>query len=550
MKTSIPALLRMRLPFVILAFLLLLLFLNVVITGKAPEIDSIEPKIGLPGEVLLIKGSHFGRERGRVGISGIFPVSSAYLEWSPERISVRIPEDAGSGLVYVMTSMGRSDGVLFTNKNDIPVVLRGGAAPGTPYIESVEPERAPVGGLLVISGRNFGPNRETGLVFFPWAPAADAPGQPSDGGGSSIAASQTDFDYEAWSDGEIRVRIPVGAGSGGVFIRNDKGDSNSVFFELDQSAGRRIFSDKRTYTVQSSLDVRNTSEKEGGGLYLWIPRVQEGPNQREVQLLNQEPKAEIENHNGLTLVYLKDLPRGASRRVAQTFILDRYAVECRIQTDRLRQDYDTERPLYKAYTVSNSFTPASHPEIEAAARAAVGREKNPYRKARLIYSYLLRRMSYDPAKGYRDAVTGLKEKSGDSYTYATLFVALLRSAGIPARTIAGYVITDGKSAKPHFWTEFYLENFGWVPSDPSLGDKAPIKDLPVPSDPETYYFGSMSNRHIVFSRGLVQAKRISPQGRTLEPPEMHSLQTVYAEGVGDFSSFSGSWNDLQVVGVY
>jgi hypothetical protein len=86
--------------------------------------------------------------------------------------------------------------------------------------------------------------------------------------------------------------------------------------------------------------------------------------------------------------------------------------------------------------------------------------------------------------------------------------------------------------------------------DPALGDKASIKAFPLPRDPEAYYFGNMDNRHIAFSRGLVQAKRVSPHGRTIEHPEIHSLQTIYAEAVGDLRSYSATWNNLQVVGVY
>lgn len=540
-----------RLPVIILGFLLLLLLLSLQITGKSPDISSIEPKIAQPGEVLVIRGSHFGSARGRVSISGIVPVSSAYLEWSPQRISVRIPEEARSGLVHVITGKGRSDGVIFTNKNDIPVIVRGGERTDTPFIEALEPERSSVGGRIIITGRNFGHNRDNGLVLFAWAPGADgtSPG-PSESKNPHIPALALDFDYEAWSDREIRVRVPVGAGSGGIMVQNDKGRSNSVYFELDQSAGRRIFRDKRTYTIQSSIDVRNTSERAGGGLYLWIPRVQESPVQRDVSLLNQDPKADIEDYNGLMLVYLPEPVRGETYRISQTYILDRYALETKILPDRIKNEYDTERPLYRVYTASNAFTPAEAPEIVRTVQANGGRERNPYTRARRLYNFVLARMGHDPGKSYQDALKGLEERKGDSYTYATLYVAMLRAAGVPARTISGYIVTDDKTAVPHFWTEFYLENFGWVPADPTLGDRAAIKDYPYPADPAGYFFGGISNRHLAFSHGLVQAKKVSPHGRTLEQPDIHSLQTMYAEAVGNLTSFAGTWNNLQVVGIY
>jgi transglutaminase-like putative cysteine protease len=225
-------------------------------------------------------------------------------------------------------------------------------------------------------------------------------------------------------------------------------------------------------------------------------------------------------------------------------------METRIDGSRVQPDYDKERPLYKAYTGSNVFTPAADSEIAAAVRANGGGESNPYTRARRLYNFVLARLSLSREKKYIPAAAGLKERLGDSYTYATLYVALLRNAGIPARTIAGYIITEDNTAPLHFWTEFYLENFGWTPADPALGDRAGPRDFPLPSSPEDYFFGSITNRHIAFSRGLLQAKKVSPYGRTLEQQEMHSLQTIYAEALGPLESYSGTWNNLRVIGAY
>jgi hypothetical protein len=539
-----------KLPLVVFVMCILSLILSLRIAGKEPVIWEIEPKIAEPGTVLVITGENFGKDRGRVSISGVVPVASAYLEWSAQRIRIRVPEEAPSGLIYVITGKGRSEGVLFTNKRDIPVVLRRTGETEKPYIDSLSPERSPVGSRITISGGNFGYNRDTGEVCFTWAPTAEAGAGLRAPESQYISASAQDFDYEDWSDREISVRVPAGAGSGALIVRTRKGESNTLYFELDQSIGRRIFTGKRTYTLLSSVDIRNTSQKDGGGLYLWLPRIQESPSQRNVQLLRHEPPAEIENHNGLMLFYLKEPRRGIPYRISQTFILDRYALETRIDSGRVQPDYDTERPLYKAYTASNVFTPAADPEIAAAVRANGGRESNPYIRARRLYNFVLARLSHSREKKYLPAAAGLKERTGDSYTYATLYVAMLRNAGIPARTIAGYIITEDNAALPHFWTEFYLENFGWTPADPGLGDRAAPENFPLPPSPADYFFGGITNRHIAFSRGMLQAKRVSPYGRLLEQREMHSLQTIYAEAHGPLENYSGTWNNLQVIGSY
>jgi hypothetical protein len=452
--------------------------------------------------------------------------------------------------VRVITPGKQSGGVLFTNRRDIPVVLHGAEKSDRPYISSIGPERAPVGGLLVITGSNFGYNRDDSMVCFTWAPAAEAGTGWADPKSRYIAASAEAFDYESWSDREISVRVPTGAGSGALLVRTAGGESNTAYFELDQSTGRRIFKDKHTYTLLSSVDIRNTSRREGGGLYLWIPRIQESPSQRNVQLIRQEPLPEIENYNGLMLFYLKEPKRNRPYKLAQTFILDRYAMESRIDPARVPLDYDKSRPLYKVYTASNVFTPAADADIALAVKSNGGQERNPYIRARRLYEFVLARMSYADWEKYVPARGGLKTRKGDSYTYATLYVALLRSAGIPSRTIGGYIISESNTAHPHFWTEFYLPNFGWVPADPALADRGPSADFPVPANAVEYFFGNITNRHIIFSRGLLQAKKVSPAGKTIEQQEMHSLQTIYAEATGSLESYSGTWNNLQVIGSY
>jgi hypothetical protein len=539
-----------RLPFFFFGLCVLLLAMSLWVSERGPVISGIEPRIAEPGDVLVISGDNFGGERGRVSIAGVIPVASAYLEWNPGSIRLRIPEDVSSGLVRVITKKKQSDGVLFTNRRDIPVVLHGAERSDKPYISSISPERGPVGGLLTITGSNFGYNRDESTVCFTWISAAEAGTGWADPESRYIAASAETFDYEGWSDREISVRVPTGAGSGALLVRTAWGESNTVYFELDQSTGRRIFKDKHTYTLLSSVDIRNTSRRDGGGLYLWIPRIQESPSQRNVQLIRQEPLPEIENYNGLMLFYLREPRRDRPYKLAQTFILDRYAMESRIDPARVPADYDKSRPLYKAYTASNAFTPAADADIAFAVKANGGEERNPYIRARRLYDFVLARMSYAEGEKYAPARSGLKTRKGDSYTYATLYVALLRNAGIPARTIGGYIIAESNIARPHFWTEFYVPNFGWVPADPALADRGSADDFPLPANAANFFFGSVTNRHIIFSRGLLQAKTVSPGGRTIEQQEKHSLQTIYAEATGALESYSGVWNNLQVIGAY
>ena len=64
------------------------------------------------------------------------------------------------------------------------------------------------------------------------------------------------------------------------------------------------------------------------------------------------------------------------------------------------------------------------------------------------------------------AVEVLETRRGDCNEHTVLYVALARAAGIPARTAAGLVYSDG-SFFYHAWPEVYLN--GWVAADPTFG---------------------------------------------------------------------------------
>ena len=139
-----------------------------------PRLETISPEIGTPGGVLVLKGRHFGNEKlsGSVSISGIRPISPSYLEWTDTRISIQIPEDTGTGLVYVTTRLGTSEGLLFTNKNRIPVVISEAIKPGVPFIEEMSPKEGAIGQVVTITGLNFDLARGNGGVLFTSLPVS------------------------------------------------------------------------------------------------------------------------------------------------------------------------------------------------------------------------------------------------------------------------------------------------------------------------------------------------------------------------------------------
>jgi transglutaminase-like putative cysteine protease len=89
------------------------------------------------------------------------------------------------------------------------------------------------------------------------------------------------------------------------------------------------------------------------------------------------------------------------------------------------------------------------------------------------------RLSYNPPTSEET----LSSRKGQCRDYANLYLALTRTAGMPARRVEGWVVSswqppagwefvvgttpDGKPIGGHAWTEVYLPGEGWVPADPT-----------------------------------------------------------------------------------
>lgn len=501
---------------------------------------------------MVITGKYFGGERngGEVVIGGHSPVSSGYLDWSDSRISLRIPEDVSSGMVRVITKNGKSKGLLFTNKQQVPVVLSGPGKPGQPYISTLEPEAGSVGTLLTVSGMNFGLQRGSSQVVFTWISGDETREYTEVDDSSLIPAMDYDLDYEQWSDREIQIWIPDGASSGHLLVITDKGRSNAVFVEIESAAGTKLFPEKRTYAVQYSMEVGSVSADGDNTLNLWIPQLVQAPEQREIQLVSQEPDPLFDNVNGVKLFNFENLSADKTYTIFQSFMVDRYSVETKVNITKVPRNYDTTRRLYKRYTSTDLVVPATDERIAKIGSSVVGRERNPYRKAREIYRYVLTRLQVDPEYQEYDILKAIDERKGNPYVYAVLFCALARSQGIPARPVAGYLVDRDLQAARHYWAEFYIETVGWIPVDPILGEGKIRVNIPPEVDPYAYFFGNLDFNHLALSKGLIDLNQMNPHGRAVMRTDIPSLQVIHEEATGALASYNAYWSDLEILGIY
>jgi len=523
--------------------------------GSPPRLESITPSRARPDSVMILTGRNFGalQETSEVRISGITPTSSEIKEWTDTRITVTIPQESTSGLVYVITRNGRSSGLLYINQEEIPQVALASVRPGDPYIGNnsdnpIQPSAAKVGEVITIYGLNFGLEKGRSEVYFtPVGQSAAASGglDPA----NLLPARDYDKDYVSWSDREIRLHVPDGAASGNVVVKSDKGWSNGRYFVVNRGAGVKTFSDPRKYSVAFGMNVTASVVSGENSLSLWLPHIFPTPEQRAIEEVSQEPPAVLDTP-AASLYTFTNLQKGGRYRVALSWMFDRYAESTQV-TPADVPPYVTSSELYRKFTAPDVLVNPSNPDVVKAAAAAVGAEKNPWLRARRIYEWLLTQI--DPGPGLGDAPATLRARKGDAKGYASLYCALLRAAGIPSRVVAGYLVGDpGQPAVRHFWDELYIESLGWVPVDPLLGDapgRLPAAERGV-VDARVFYFGNIDNRHIALTKGVAATSQMNPAGTTMVHADLPYLLTVYEETAGALTTYSTNFEDLTVTGTY
>jgi len=530
-----------------LAFLLLLISCNT----RAPVIESINPKIGRMGEVITLSGNGFGesREESYVTIAGISPTNSSYYLWQDDLIMVRVPESGESGLVYAHVRGKKSNGVLFSNSASVPRPIEGEDLALEPKIISVSPQTGSPGTLITITGNNFGGSRENGGVFFSWDYESQLYNNPFIVREPEfIEVSETEFGYESWSAREIRVRLPDGAVSGSIEARTLHGRSRPVYFDVSGKPGYKNFLDKRSYTINYSVDIRVLEAARPNTLYLWIPKPVSSPSQRNVSLISRSAEPFVENHKGVSLFKLDNLTTGANYSINLSYRVDVYAVETEIRNQINRQENPS---LYAAYAQSTELIPSDNRQIKSAADSVTGREQNPYIKARLLYNWVVNNIKIDENfQAGESIVSALEQRQADSYSAALLYTALVRAAGVPCIPVAGVLIDRSGRTLRHFWTEFWIDNFGWVPADPAMGAGAVPGSFIAREDPANFYFGSLDNQRIAFSRGELVLSQMESRGRPVSHPQSYSLQNIWEEATGGLESYSSLWGDITISGIY
>jgi hypothetical protein len=237
---------------------------------------------------------------------------------------------------------------------------------------------------------------------------------------------------------------------------------------------------------------------------LWLPLPREEDQTiRDLRLVGSaDPSIVVLHPSGDRVAYVRlERPKGPVT-LTESVLVSRREVDG--APSAATRDGVIDRVAYADGLRPSSFVLVND-EIETIARKTTAAATGTVAKARAIYDYVFDHMQYDksvPGWGLGDIPYCLKVGKGNCTDFHTLFIAVARASGIPARWSMGFPLAygDGRTAPAtdqavagyHCWAEFYAPGAGWVPVDISEARKhLELKD---------YFFGHLSGNRVLFTR--------------------------------------------------
>ncbi len=123
------------------------------------------------------------------------------------------------------------------------------------------------------------------------------------------------------------------------------------------------------------------------------------------------------------------------------------------------------------YTMVTDRVQSNSPDIQNLALNITANSTDNFERVAKLSMYVQNLVQYDLSYvgTWKDALWILKNKKGVCLEYATLYAAMVRSIGIPARILIGYAYDSSENAMiGHAWNEVYVGK--WVPVDPLWGE--------------------------------------------------------------------------------
>ncbi len=306
------------------------------------------------------------------------------------------------------------------------------------------------------------------------------------------------------------------------------------------------------FTFEMIIDPANPDDVNNLKYWLLLPTNSESQKNIEFTSIDPEPDNLVGNKNeDRQIGYWEISPQQNSKSLTVRIELkaDLYKIDFFLDPDIVPDDYRRHQDIVAQYSTSDSLAFIT-PEMIELVSEITRSVTDPFLKARNIYRWIL--LHLEPQfpiiqRGTRylfahpiNSQQNIYE--GDSAEYSWVFIALCRAAGVPARSVTGFLVKPG-SELPHTWAEFFLPKWGWLPADPYLGDSRELLlEFSNQSD-DSYYLGHLDNYHLTFYKG--SGLPLQPDAQFSHQPFIANNQVWYAPiGIWRFDKFPNASANL------
>ncbi len=217
---------------------------------------------------------------------------------------------------------------------------------------------------------------------------------------------------------------------------------------------------------------------------LWISQIKDWDSQKVTYSDYTEGKKDYQDRENENLIGLYDFSKNilGKKQIRANFTLNEYEIKLNADNWETKQ-YDKASALFRKYTKSERQLGQTDNVVKAA-KEITANGSSHFAKAKMIYNWICENVTYKESESRRGAIRVFESGDGNAAEISFLCITLMRSVEIPARLVVGAWGEIEKKQDFHFWTEFYLQDVGWVPVD--CGKKM---------------FGETDSKRIIFSKG-------------------------------------------------
>jgi len=149
-------------------------------------------------------------------------------------------------------------------------------------------------------------------------------------------------------------------------------------------------------------------------------------------------------------------------------------IDYRVAVNELAYDLSLcEGELLDEFTQPELHIESANPQITTLASELSRDKKTVCQEVRAFYDYIGEGLVYSYNSDDWGAQAALGQMGADCTEYTSLFIALSRAKGIPARYFEGLLYlnkeTDAIARIEHVWPDTHMPGIGWVALDPTLG---------------------------------------------------------------------------------